>query len=568
MTYKEQIYYILVFIILNIILLLAFSSSYNDNIKQSIYLIEKSNPTQTLEQDLGTSIQIKDNIDSINISGMQFGNSILNYDMAITNIIRIHNKKYIITRSSLVDISVRIFNNTYYQVSVLILTINLIFMYYNIVYKKSVEKRHKKFMENKLHYQTTLILTENLHHELNTPITVITNKSKKLQMKINSIQQGTLLRDSCNIDESVNDFNAMNTSITLIRDIMDRMKSFKHMKVYESKRTVYEVIKSSCELVKVSQPDNFEYYIDDDLKKYKSNSKNLKNGELTGILVNHIKNSIEANASSIKFKLSNLSKNKSMLSFYVADNGNGIPAKSIDNIFSENSSSKDFDRGNGLYVNKFLIENAKGTLSLMSTSTKGTIFELSIPCIEATEDDIIRSESETDLIEDLEYEIANKETILQQVIDVLPDMVWFKNITGEYVIANKAIRQGLLFDDNPIGKDDILLANNAKLRFGEDNHTFGEKCANSDIITLKNDEPSRFLESGKVQGEMLYLEVNKAVVKDINGKVIGVCGSGRDLTEYIQSVKSMEETCEGCANNSVMQTFKKYEFENIENIQN
>lgn len=164
-------------------------------------------------------------------------------------------------------------------------------------------------------------------------------------------------------------------------------------------------------------------------------------------------------------------------------------------------------------------------------------------------------------IAELEYANAQKELVLQQIIDCMPDMVWFKDTEGKYIYANKAIKRGLLMCMNPVGLNDIELASHAKAIFGENNHTFGEKCANSDIITLEREGPSRFLESGKVKGEMLYLEVFKNIVKDQDGNVIGVCGTGRDLTEYVTAVKSLETNCaKRCKENDVVLAFKKYEF--------
>lgn len=164
-------------------------------------------------------------------------------------------------------------------------------------------------------------------------------------------------------------------------------------------------------------------------------------------------------------------------------------------------------------------------------------------------------------IAELEYENAQKELILQQIIDCLPDMVWFKDVDGKYVYANQAIKRGLLMCANPIGKTDVELSTEAKAVYGNDNHTFGEKCANSDLITIERNAPSRFLESGKVKGDMLYLEVYKNVVRNSDGEVIGVCGTGRDLTEYMTVVKQIEGHCaKRCGESDIVTVFKKYEF--------
>jgi len=164
-------------------------------------------------------------------------------------------------------------------------------------------------------------------------------------------------------------------------------------------------------------------------------------------------------------------------------------------------------------------------------------------------------------IAELEYANAQKELILQQIIDCLPDMVWFKDLEGKYVYANRSIREGLLMCANPIGLDDKYLSDRAKEVYGENNHTFGEKCANSDAITLYRKEPSRFLESGKIKGETVYLEVFKNIVRGQDGEILGVCGSGRDLTEYMNAVRYMEKHCaKRCGEEHVVEAFRKYEF--------
>jgi hypothetical protein len=137
-----------------------------------------------------------------------------------------------------------------------------------------------------------------------------------------------------------------------------------------------------------------------------------------------------------------------------------------------------------------------------------------------------------------------------------------QDLDGKYLYANTAIRDNLLFDRNPIGKGDVELALAAKKRFGEENHTFGEKCANSDLVVIDltqkglfKKEYGRFLESGKVKGKMLYLEVFKAPLF-INGVLTGTVGTGRDMTEYVEAFRA--NNCDGCR--KMKDIFKKYEY--------
>ena len=138
-------------------------------------------------------------------------------------------------------------------------------------------------------------------------------------------------------------------------------------------------------------------------------------------------------------------------------------------------------------------------------------------------------------------ELYKKDVIISTMIEKLPDMLWFKDVDGKYVYANKAIRENLLLDENPEGKTDLELAYAAKEAYGDREHTFGEVCGDSDKDVLENGYTGKkYVESGKVKGKMLHLEVNKSIVK-VDGEIIGVVGSGRDITEHREELIKNEQ---------------------------
>lgn len=159
-------------------------------------------------------------------------------------------------------------------------------------------------------------------------------------------------------------------------------------------------------------------------------------------------------------------------------------------------------------------------------------------------------------IEGLTLDIEYYKSMIETIGDTIPDMMWLKDIKGKYRYANNSIKNNLLFDNDPIGKNDYELSIAAKQMFGAANHTFGDICGNSDIVVLNNLKPQRFLEYGKIKGKNLYLEVFKAPFY-VNGKLIGVCGTGRDLTEYVEAYR--RHKCDGCPK-QMHDIFKKYEF--------
>jgi PAS domain S-box-containing protein len=141
-------------------------------------------------------------------------------------------------------------------------------------------------------------------------------------------------------------------------------------------------------------------------------------------------------------------------------------------------------------------------------------------------------------------------TLIRLLSDNMSDMLWAKDMDNRYLFANKAICNKLLMASDvqePLGKTDIYFAAREREKHPErdDWHTFGEICANSDVEIRKTNQPGRFEEYGYVNGEYLFLDVHKAPLIDGEGNMIGVVGSGRDLSKeklIEQELKKSEES--------------------------
>jgi len=163
------------------------------------------------------------------------------------------------------------------------------------------------------------------------------------------------------------------------------------------------------------------------------------------------------------------------------------------------------------------------------------------------------------------YEIALKESqqkyeelynLLRLMADTTPDMVWAKDLEKRYIFANKAMCFELLnaVDTNePIGKTDLYFALREREQHPEDPswHTFGELCMDSDEITMRELRPMQFDEYGNVKGKFIFLDVHKAPLFSNEGKLIGVVGTARDITEkkeIEEKLKLSEQTYKGIIN--------------------
>ena len=156
----------------------------------------------------------------------------------------------------------------------------------------------------------------------------------------------------------------------------------------------------------------------------------------------------------------------------------------------------------------------------------------------------------------IELERERKERIKEQnlfvsVMDHIDDMLWSKDLDGRYIVANKAFRNKFCYElewNEMQGKNDIELAKIFKDKVGSENHTFGEVCANSDEVIIRNEIAKEFMEYGLINGKMMKLVVNKSPVYNNKGELCATCGTGRDITDWHDSLEeAINKVREGCS---------------------
>jgi signal transduction histidine kinase len=239
-------------------------------------------------------------------------------------------------------------------------------------------------------------ITENIHHELNTPLEVIDNKIEKINRIVTNFLTEEYERTK-NIDNLPSDrvkrnkkllklnedFDFIKTSSEQIYAVLEKMKGFKHLRYSNGNKTIKDIFEGGFKIINISNT-NFNYNIDSTLENYKIKSNILKNADLLSILLNHIKNSLEANASNIILLVREFSNEH--IYIRIIDDGCGIPEKFKKSIFNPNFSTKKTlggIRGNGMYLNKHILNQADGDIKLISSSNKGTTLELKLPAIPA-----------------------------------------------------------------------------------------------------------------------------------------------------------------------------------------
>lgn len=149
----------------------------------------------------------------------------------------------------------------------------------------------------------------------------------------------------------------------------------------------------------------------------------------------------------------------------------------------------------------------------------------------------------------LKRQFEKERNLRSSILDHLDDMVWCKDLDGKYLMTNKSFRDKFCYgfnDANILGKTDVELAKEFKEKVGNENHTYGELCKNSDLVVQDVQDSLQFLESGKINGTIMKLVVNKSPIRDYKGRIFGVVGSGRDVTEWHNSLESAIKSSNAC----------------------
>lgn len=178
-----------------------------------------------------------------------------------------------------------------------------------------------------------------------------------------------------------------------------------------------------------------------------------------------------------------------------------------------------------------------------------------------------KSCSNTDEFRKLKKQLEREKNLRNTVLDHLDDMIWCKDLDGKYLMTNKSFREKFCYglgDIEILGKTDVELAKIFKEKVGDENHTFGEVCGNSDLVIHEVQKALQFLESGNINGKIMKLVVNKSPIRDFKGKMFGVCGSGRDVTEWHTALEKAIESSNACfgveGRNLLLSELNKLEF--------
>jgi len=135
--------------------------------------------------------------------------------------------------------------------------------------------------------------------------------------------------------------------------------------------------------------------------------------------------------------------------------------------------------------------------------------------------------------EETEKAVRNSETKYRQLLENIPQRIFYKDTNSIYVACNPAFAKDLgISPDEIVGKTDYdLFPNNvADLYVAADKEVFDS------LLPYRDDEIY------VVDGEERNTKIQKTLVRDDSGKVIGIFGIFWDITEEVEAIKSLERS--------------------------
>src|SRR3989338_8442029 len=131
-------------------------------------------------------------------------------------------------------------------------------------------------------------------------------------------------------------------------------------------------------------------------------------------------------------------------------------------------------------------------------------------------------------------DLSERLHLLQDFMDHIPDVIYFKDLRGRLILVNKAHAKGLgLKPDQVVGKTDCDI-------FGKER---SEAMAKDDQYVFKTGKPiiDKIERATRADGVDNYVSTTKIPRFDAKGKVIGLIGVTRDVTTRLHFEHAKEE---------------------------
>ena len=138
----------------------------------------------------------------------------------------------------------------------------------------------------------------------------------------------------------------------------------------------------------------------------------------------------------------------------------------------------------------------------------------------------------------VEQSLADERNLLRTLVDNVPDFIYAKDSEARFVLVNMACVRGAGYSkpEEALGKTDFdYYEHELAARYFADD----QKVLQAGQPLLQHEEPSV-----DADGNQLWLSTNKVPLRDSQGKIYGLVGTGRDITEHKRAEAELQASRE------------------------
>ena len=252
--------------------------------------------------------------------------------------------------------------------------IGIVFKHFNDMTEKlkssreKIEKMHLEELQRLNRLKTLGELTSQTAHEINNHIGIIMARADYLNLETKNVP---------GLSKYNEDLQVLMDQTTRISDITGNILKYSRKKTTELKEI--DIVKIIREFTNIYSPLLLKQEIELSTNFQSNKAKIIGDPiQIDQILTNLVMNAVDAIGNNGKIKMEIFDPDNDNLSLIVSDNGPGISANNLNEIFTPFFSTKSSQNnsGLGLYIVKKICENHNATIKCDSDGKTGTIFTI------------------------------------------------------------------------------------------------------------------------------------------------------------------------------------------------
>jgi hypothetical protein len=233
--------------------------------------------------------------------------------------------------------------------------------------------------EYALSQRTTSFLVNIMHHKLNSPLKVLSTKSRKLITTIEDFKNIT----PTVVNRSGWDYKQLEGSLKTIFDVTRKLKSYNELSKSES--NIYKLFRLSKETIEILKDDEFELENDYKNKLYDIDKNAISSHEIIQIFINQIKFSLFQLADKISITV--FSEARNSITILYSDNGNQIDDE-LKTLIYNNTNVSDLsvdelstDKFDQLLNFNIINSNDYTSIKIIHSNENGNVYKIKLPIV-------------------------------------------------------------------------------------------------------------------------------------------------------------------------------------------